>query len=73
MREQAKYATSLEKALLAHPQSAKAPELMYELGRAYEQQKNTTQAIAVYRKLVLSRPTDKWASRAQGRLSRLEK
>lgn len=73
MRDQAKYAQSLEKALLAHPQSAKVPELMYELGRAYEQQKNTTQAIAVYRKLVLSRPTDKWASRAQGRLSRLEK
>ncbi len=73
MRQPALYVQALEKALLMHPQSPQAPELMYELGRSYEQQKNNVQAIAIYKKLIINHPTDKWASRAQNRLSRLEK
>ena len=73
MRDQNKYIQSLEKALLSHPQSPKAPQLMYDLGRAYEQQNRDAQAAEMYRKLIISHPTDKIASSAQSRLSRLEK
>lgn len=73
MRNQAKYIQSLEKALLSHPQSPKAPQLMYDLGRAYEQQNRDAQAAEIYKKLIINYPTDKIASSAQSRLSRLEK
>ena len=73
MRNQAKYIQSLEKALLSHPQSPKAPQLMYDLGRAYEQQNRDAQASEIYKKLIINYPTDKIASSAQSRLSRLEK
>lgn len=73
MRDQEKYTQSLEKALLSHPKGSQAPQLMYDLGRAYEEQNRTGQAIEIYKKLIINYPTDKLASRAQGRLSRLEK
>lgn len=73
MRDQSKYIQSLEKALLTHPQSPNAPQIMYDLGRAYEQQNRDAQAIEIYKKLIISHPTDKIASSAQSRLSRLEK
>ena len=46
---------------------------MYDLGRAYEQQSRNAQAVEIYKKLIINHPTDKLATRAQGRLSRLEK
>lgn len=73
MRDQNKYIQSMEKALLLHPKGPQAPQLMYDLGRAYEQQKRNAQAIEIYKKLIISHPTDKIASSAQSRLSRLEK
>ena len=73
MRDQEKYTQSLEKALFSHPNGSQAPQLMYDLGRAYEEQNRTGQAIEIYKKLIINYPTDKVASRAQGRLSRLEK
>lgn len=73
MRDNNKYIQSLEKALLAHPKGPQAPQLMFDLGRAYEQQKKNAQAVEIYKKLIISHPTDKLAARAQGRLSRLEK
>ena len=73
MRDTNKYIQSMEKALLSHPKGPQAPQLMYDLGRAYEDQNRTAQAIEIYKKLIINHPTDKLASRAQGRLSRLEK
>ena len=73
MRDQNKYIQSMEKALLMHPKGPQAPQLMYDLGRAYEQQKRNAQAVEMYKKLIISHPTDKIASSAQSRLSRLEK
>lgn len=73
MRDQNKYIQSMEKALLLHPKGPQAPQLMYDLGRAYEQQKRNAQAVEMYKKLIISHPTDKIASSAQSRLSRLEK
>ena len=73
MRDQTKYAQSLEKALLSHPKGKNAPQLMYDLGRAYEQQNRNAQAIEIYKKLIINYPTDKLASSAQGRLARLQK
>lgn len=73
MRDQTKYVQSLEKALLAYPKGPHAPQLMFDLGYAYEQQDRDAQAIEIYQKLIVNYPTDKLASRAQGRLSRLQK
>ncbi len=73
MRDDNKYIQSMEKALLAHPKGPNAPQLMYDLGRAYEQQNRNAQAVEIYKKLIINHPTDKLATRAQGRLSRLEK
>ena len=46
---------------------------MYDLGYALEKQEKNAQAVAMYKRLIINYPTDKYASRAQGRLSRLEK
>lgn len=73
MRDQTRYIQALEKALLAHPKGPKAPQLMYDLGRAYEQQNRNAQAIEIYKKLIINHPTDRLADSAQSRLSRLEK
>lgn len=64
---------TLEKILLAYPKTQHAPEIMYDLAYAYEKQGKAADAIGVYKKLIVSYPTDSYANKAQGRLSRLEK
>lgn len=64
---------TLEKILLAYPKTQHAPEIMYELAYAYEKQGKGVQAADVYKKLIVTYPTDSYANKAQGRLSRLEK
>ena len=73
LRSPEKYAQALEKALLAHPESAQAPQLMFDLATTYEQLGKAKQAQETYKKLVLTYPTHKLASRAQGRLTKLAK
>lgn len=72
LRSQTKYAQSLEKALLLHPAADQAPAWMYELGQTYEQTQ-PDKAKYTYKKLILKAPTGKYASKAQRRLTRLEK
>lgn len=64
---------ALEKILSAYPQTRSAPELMYEAAGSYEKQEKTPRAIALYKQLVITYPTDKYATRAQKRLNKLEK
>lgn len=73
LRDQTKYIQSLEKALLAHPSGPNAPQLMFDLGQAYEQAGKQAQAVETYKKLIINYPTDKLSSRAQGRLNKLTK
>lgn len=73
LRDSARYTQSLEKALLVYPAHPKGAELMYDLARAYEKQGKNAQALAAYKKLVLKYPADKYASKAQGRISKLSK
>lgn len=73
LKDQARYTQALEKALLAFPNNSKGAELMYDLAKSYEKQGKNTQALSTYKKLVLKYPTDKYASKAQGRISRLSK
>ena len=73
LRNPEKYAQSLEKALLAHPKNAQAPQMLFDLAATYEQLGKTKQAQETYKKLVLNYPTHKLASRAQGRLNKLSK
>lgn len=73
LRDQTKYIHSLEKALLAHPSGPNAPQLMFDLGQAYEQAGKNVQAVETYKKLIINYPTDKLSSRAQGRLNKLTK
>lgn len=73
LREPAKYTQTLEKALLAYPKGTQAPELMFDLAQGYEDQGKTAQAIEIYKKLIINYPTDKRASRAQGKLNKLQK
>lgn len=73
LRDQTKYTQSLEKALLAHPAGPHAPQLMFDLGQAYETAGKNVQAAETYKKLIINYPTDKLASRAQGRLNKLMK
>lgn len=68
LRDPQKYTQSLEKALLLSP----TPSLMYELGQAYETQQ-PAKAKEIYKRLVLKYPTDRLATKAQKRLTRLEK
>ena len=72
LRDPQKYTLSLEKALLVYPDGPTAPDLMYELGQAYETQQ-PAKAKEMYKKLVLKYPTAKQATKAQKRLARLEK
>ena len=46
---------------------------MYDLAQAYEEQGKTAQAIAMYKKLILTAPSGKYASKAQGRILKLGK
>ncbi|WP_428054580.1 tetratricopeptide repeat protein [Candidatus Avelusimicrobium stercoris] len=73
MRDQAKYMQALEKALVAHPAGPRAPQIMFDLASAYEQQGKKTQAVEMYKRLIINHPTNKLAARAQGRLDRLQK
>ncbi len=73
MHDQTKYMQALEKALVAHPAGPRAPQIMFDLASAYEQQGRNTQAIEIYKRLIINHPTNKLASRAQGRLNRLQK
>lgn len=73
LRDHTKYTHSLEKALLAHPTGPNAPQLMFDLGQAYEQAGKNVQAVETYKKLIINYPTDKLSSRAQGRLNKLTK
>ena len=73
MHDQTKYMQALEKALVAHPAGPRAPQIMFDLASAYEQQGRNTQAIEIYKRLIINHPTHKLSSRAQGRLNRLQK
>ena len=73
MHDQTKYIQALEKALVAHPSGPRAPQIMFDLASAYEQQGKKTQAVEMYKRLIINHPTNKLASRAQGRLDRLQK
>lgn len=64
---------ALEKLLLMHPKTQNAPEILYDLAYAYETQDKNAQAAETYKRLIINFPTDKYASRAQTRLNRLEK
>lgn len=66
-------ANALEQILAAYPATQHAPEVLYDLGYTYEQLGKNTQAEETYKRLIINYPTDKYASRAQSRLSRLEK
>lgn len=66
-------ANALEQILAAYPATQQAPEVLYDLGYTYEQLGKNAQAEETYKRLIINYPTDKYASRAQSRLSRLEK
>ncbi len=72
LHDPAKYAQSIEKALVLNPNTENAPSLMYELGQSYEETQ-PAKAKEVYRRLILKAPTDRYAAKAQKRLTRLEK
>ena len=73
LRDNVRYTQTLEKALMVFPKAAQAPEIMYDLAQAYEEQGKTAQAIAMYKKLILTAPSGKYASKAQGRILKLGK
>ena len=65
--------SALEKILLVYPKTQKAPQVLYDLGYGYEKSGKKNQAAEVYKRLIINYPTDGYASRAQSRLTRLEK
>ncbi len=73
LKDSALRAAALEKILLSYPKTQSAPQVLYDLGETYEKLGRTAQAIETYKRLIINYPTDKYASRAQSRLSRLEK
>ena len=73
LKDPAQQAAALDKILLVYPQTRTAPEVMYDLGYALEKQGKNSQAVATYKRLIINYPTDHYASRAQGRMSKLEK
>lgn len=66
-------AGALEQILQLYPQAHTVPQVLYDLGYTYEQLGKAAQAEETYKRLIINYPTDKYASRAQSRLSRLEK
>ncbi len=66
-------ANALEQILLVYPATQSAPRVLYDLGYTYEQLGKDAQAEEIYKRLIINYPTDKYASRGQSRLSRLEK
>lgn len=73
LKDRSQKSVTLEKILLAYPQTRHAPEIMFELGYCYEKQGKNVQAAAMYKKLILAYPTDTFAEKAQPRLDRLNK
>lgn len=73
LKDLALQSAALEKILLLYPSAPEAPEIMYDLAYSYEKQNKAAQAVEAYKRLIIQYPTDKYADRAQGRLSRLEK
>ena len=71
--ERRQFCSILEQILAAYPATQQAPEVLYDLGYTYEQLGKNAQAEETYKRLIINYPTDKYASRAQSRLSRLEK
>lgn len=72
LKDYSKYVQTLERELLTYPNNPSAPETMFKLGQGYEQLNKKTQAIDTYKKLIIKYPTHKLASRAQGRVNKLE-
>jgi tetratricopeptide (TPR) repeat protein len=72
LKDQNKYTQALERALVTYPKNPKSAEIMYNLALTYEQQNRKVQAQEMYKKLILSFPSDKYANKAQGRLKKLE-
>lgn len=73
LHDDTKYTQSLEKALFKFPSNNQSAEIMYNLAQTYEKQDKKIQAMDMYKRLILAHPADKYASKAQGRLQRLEK
>lgn len=73
LHDDTKYTQSLEKALFKFPTNNQSAEIMYNLAQMYEKQDKKIQAIDMYKRLILAHPADKYASKAQGRLKKLEK
>ncbi len=73
LKDRSQKSVTLEKILLAYPQTHNAPEIMFELAYCYEKQGKNVQAAAMYKKLILAYPTDNFAEKAQSRLDRLNK
>ena len=73
LKSPAMQAAALEKIMLSYPKTQTAPQVLYELGEAYEKLGRPEPAAQTYKRLIINYPTDKYASRAQSRLSRLEK
>ncbi len=73
LKDPALQASALEKIMLSYPKTQNAPEILYDTAYAYEKQGKDAQAVQTYKRLIINYPTDKYANRAQGRLSKLEK
>jgi len=73
LRDNSRYTQTLEKALLQNDSADERPQLMFDLASAYEQTAAAEKAKALYQKIIVEYPVSKQASKAQGRLSKLEK
>ena len=72
LKDETKYVQSLDKAVLLAPNDPKTAQRMCEIGDSYTKQGKLTKAQEVYKKLILQFPTSKYASSAQGKLTRLQ-
>ncbi|HOQ28715.1 MAG TPA: tetratricopeptide repeat protein, partial [Armatimonadota bacterium] len=65
-------ATEFLKVAVLYPQSEWAPKAQYQAGQAYENAKEKTRAIAVYRALIEQYPQSQAAEQARARLAALD-
>ncbi len=72
LKDENRYVQSLEKAVLLSPADAKTAQRMYDIGSSYVAQGKLANAQDTYKKLILQFPTSKYASSAQGKLTRLQ-
>lgn len=72
LKDENRYVQSLEKAVLLSPADPKTAERMYDIGSSYVKQGKLANAQEMYKKLILQFPTSKYASSAQGKLTRLQ-